>query len=254
MKVGVFIPVRLDSNRLPRKAMLDIMGKPAIQHLCERLKLSQRADAIVICTSDEPSDEALVDVARAAGVSIFRGSKEDLMQRFLLAAREHNLDLIVNVDGDDLLVDPEQVDSMAEALERTGADFIRFDGLPFGGVPVGVRVDALARACELKAETDTATGWGRYFSDTNLFRTENIRIEDQELNHPDIRMTLDYEEDYKFFKAVFEELYRPGQPVRLREAVRLIVSRPDIKAINSGLEEKYWAHFNAAKAPALKSS
>lgn len=245
--------MRLDSSRLPQKALLDIMGRPVLQHLVERLKLAQSPDAIVICTSREPTDDPLVSLAQATGVKIFRGSKEDLLQRFLEAAQENHLDLIVNVDGDDILVDPEQVDAMARALVETDADFIRFEGLPFGGAPIGVRVEALARACQIKDETDTATGWGRYFADADLFKTKIIKIEDSELNHPEIRITLDYQEDYQLFQAVFAELYR-GQPVRLRDAVRLIKSRPDIEAINSGLEERYWAHFHTATSPSIKSS
>jgi spore coat polysaccharide biosynthesis protein SpsF (cytidylyltransferase family) len=70
-----------------------------------------------------------------------------------------------------------------------------------------------------------------------------------ELTHPDIRMTLDYEEDLQFFRAVFREL---SEPVRLRDAIRLIVARPDIRAINAGLEERYWAHFNSHLPASLR--
>jgi spore coat polysaccharide biosynthesis protein SpsF (cytidylyltransferase family) len=68
------------------------------------------------------------------------------------------------------------------------------------------------------------------------------------LRHPEIRMTLDYEEDLQFFAAVFEELARQGKPNRLREALALIIRRPDIQALNSGLDEKYWAHFSSQVA------
>jgi spore coat polysaccharide biosynthesis protein SpsF (cytidylyltransferase family) len=62
-------------------------------------------------------------------------------------------------------------------------------------------------------------------------------------------MTLDYEEDFQFFKVVFAELARQGKPNRLRQALALITSRPDIQALNSSLDEKYWAHFNSQAAP-----
>jgi spore coat polysaccharide biosynthesis protein SpsF (cytidylyltransferase family) len=65
-------------------------------------------------------------------------------------------------------------------------------------------------------------------------------------------MTLDYQEDYQFFKAVFKELYRPGEPVRLRDAIRVILSRPEIREMNAGLDEKYWAHFNSHLPASLK--
>lgn len=254
MRVGVFIPVRLDSTRLPGKALLDLNGKPAIEHLVERLKLAHSPDLIVICTSKEATDDALDGVARAIGAELFRGSKHDLLERFHQAAIAHRVELIVNVDGDDILVDPEQVDAVAALLQKSGADFVKCEGLPFGAAPVGIRAEALARACAIKEETETATGWSRFFADDKLYRTEILKVEDEELRHPEIRMTLDYEEDYLFFKAVFGELYRAGRPVRLREALRLILGRPDISALNAGLEERYWAHFNSGISPAASAS
>src|SRR5438876_12351415 len=104
--IGLFIPVRLDSSRLPGKALLEIMGKPVIQHLVERLKLASSPDLIVICTSIDPADDPLVRVADESGVRVFRGSKEDLLERYRQAALKNRVDLIVSVDGDDILVDP----------------------------------------------------------------------------------------------------------------------------------------------------
>jgi spore coat polysaccharide biosynthesis protein SpsF len=254
MKTAVFIPVRLDSTRLPRKALLDIMGKPVIQHLVERLKLAKSPDVIVICTSTETIDDPLLSVAEASGALLFRGNKADILERYRQAALEHQVDLIINVDGDDILIDPEQVDAVADALGRTGADLIKCEGLPFGAAPLGLRCDALLRLCETKEESDTATGWSMFFTKQDRFKIETLKINDAELHYPEIRMTLDYPEDYEFFTAIFRELYRPGRPVRLRDAIGLLVSRPDIRAINSGLEERYWAHFNANLSSSLRSS
>lgn len=249
MKIAVFIPVRLDSTRLPRKALLDIDGKPAIVHLIERLKLASRPHMIVLCTSTQAADDALVEVAESCKIRLCRGSKEDLLKRYSQAIEENGVDLIVNVDGDDILIDPEQVDQVAESLLATGADIVKCEGLPFGAAPLGVRADALLRVVASKPDDDTATGWSRFFTDSGEFRIETLVIDDPELRHPDIRMTLDYEEDYQFFRAVFREL-RP--PVRLRDAMRLILARPDIREINAGLEERYWAHFNSNLPESLR--
>jgi spore coat polysaccharide biosynthesis protein SpsF (cytidylyltransferase family) len=254
MKTGVFIPVRLDSTRLPRKALLEIEGVPAIVHLIERLKLAKQIDEIVLCTSNESTDDELVQVAKSCEIKLCRGSKEDLLQRYHQAVIENDIDLIVNVDGDDILVDPEQVDLVAAELKKEGVDSVKCEGLPFGGAPVGVKAEALIRLCESKSDTDTATGWSRFFSDTSGYHVRTLVIDDPELNHPEIRMTLDYDEDYRFFKAVFHELYRPGDPVRLRDAIRVILKHPEIQSINAGLEERYWSHFNSQLPAGLKQT
>src|SRR5215217_2246118 len=249
MKIAVFIPVRLDSTRLPRKALLDIEGQPAIVHLIERLKLASSPHDVVLCTSTEATDDALVKIAESCKIRLCRGSKEDLLKRYAQAVAENGVDLIVNVDGDDILVDPEQVDQVAESLLATSADIVKCEGLPFGAAPLGVRAEALVRVVAAKPDDDTATGWSRFFTDSREFKIETLVLDDPELRHPDIRMTLDYDEDYQFFKAVFREL---TQPVRLRDAIRLIRARPDIREINAGLEERYWAHFNSQLPASLK--
>jgi len=249
MKIAVFIPVRLDSTRLPRKALLDIEGKPAIVHLIERLKLAERPDEIVLCTSTESTDDALVGVAESCKIRLCRGSKEDLLKRYSQAVEENSVDLIVNVDGDDILIDPEQVDQVTEALLATGADIVKCEGLPFGAAPLGVKAAALVSVVASKPDDDTATGWSRFFTDSGKFKIETLVFDAPELHHPEIRMTLDYEEDYQFFRAVFREL---SEPVRLRDAIRLIRARSDIREINAGLEERYWAHFNSNLPASLK--
>jgi len=249
MKIAVFIPVRLDSTRLPRKALLDIGAKPAIVHLIERLKLSSRPHEIVLCTSNESTDDALSEIAESCKIRLCRGSKEDLLKRYSQAVAENDVDLIVNVDGDDILIDPEQVDQVAEALLATGADIVKCEGLPFGAAPLGVRAEALVQVVAAKPDDDTATGWSRFFTDSGEFKIETLVFDDPELRHPDIRMTLDYEEDLQFFRAVFREL---SEPVRLRDAIRLILARPEIREINAGLEERYWAHFNSHLPASLK--
>jgi spore coat polysaccharide biosynthesis protein SpsF len=246
LKTGIFIIVRLGSTRLPRKAVLDILGKPVLEHLVERLKSARSADLVVICTTQNPVDDPIVEISRNTGVQVFRGSEEDMLDRLLQAALTYHVSHFVGVEGDDLLVDPEQVDEVAKLLLEKDADLIRCEGLPFGAAPIGVKVEALSKVCRLKTETKTATGWTRYFTESGHFNIVTMRVEDPELLHPEIRMTLDYPEDYEFFKTVFEELDKTGRPIRLREAVKLIMVRPDIKEINAGLEEKYWEHFGSS--------
>jgi spore coat polysaccharide biosynthesis protein SpsF len=254
MRNAIFIPVRLSSSRLPRKGLLDLAGRPALEHLIEGMKLAKRLDVIVLCTTNESIDDPLVDVANRSHVEIFRGSRDDLLDRYRGAALRYGLDFIVNVDGDDILTDYEHVDGVAAEIASSDADFVRCEGLPFGANPLGFRVGALQRVCELKTTSDTATGWGRYFTDTGLFNCRVLQITDPELNHPEIRLTMDYTEDYRLLCALFGELYRDGKQVRLRDVIRLLQCRPELLSINSGLEERYWNHFNTSPAPKVSAS
>jgi len=115
-RTAVFIPVRLGSSRLPGKALLDLAGKPALAHLIERLQLARVPEFVVVCTTTDSGDDPVEDLSRSVGARVFRGSRDDLLARFLGAARAENVDLIINVDGDDILVDPEQVDVVGRVL------------------------------------------------------------------------------------------------------------------------------------------
>ena len=130
MKSAIFITVRMKSSRLPRKALLDIRGKPVIEHLIDRLKLAKSPDLIVLCTSTHPDDAVLVDVARKNQIESFRGSQDDKLDRYLNAARRYNVDFIVVTEGDNIFYEAEIIDGIIELYLRTKPDYISCPGLP----------------------------------------------------------------------------------------------------------------------------
>jgi len=189
MRIAIFIPVRVKSTRLPKKPLLRIKGKTVIEHLIQRAKLAKLPRLIVLCTTTSPDDTILVDIAKKQDVDYFKGSEKDILNRYLNAALKYDLDFIVNVDGDDVFCDPDLIDKTIEAYVKTGADFIKWGGLPFGASPCGIKVKALKKVCQIKDETDTETGWSRYFTDTSIFKVHVLKSDDKELNRPDLRMT-----------------------------------------------------------------
>jgi spore coat polysaccharide biosynthesis protein SpsF (cytidylyltransferase family) len=241
--IAVFIPIRLGSSRLSKKPLIKIKGKPLIEHLIERVKTAKLPDQIILCTTTMPEDSVFIGIARKCNVKCFRGSEKDILDRFLNAAIKYSVDFIVNVDGDDIFCDPELMDKTVNIFHKTDSDFIKWNELPLGASPVGIKVEALKKAWEMKDESDTETGWGMYFTDTGLFDVEYEEPEDEELKHPEIRMTLDYPEDLKFVKEIFNRLYIPGKVFTLREILRLLRKEPHLAEINKGVQGEYWKRF-----------
>ena len=237
MKTAAFITARMKSTRLPKKALLEIKGRTTIEHLIDRVKTAELPDLVVLCTSTHPDDKVLVDVAERNAVEAFRGSPEDKLNRYLQAAKKYGLEFIVNVDGDDILCDPELIDKTIEHYKRTRADCIFWRDFPVGAVPTGIKVEALEKVCQLKEEKDTEV-WGGYFTDTSFFRVEHLEAE-EDLKHPEFRLTLDYPEDFEFFTAVFDELYKPGKIIPLKEIVQLLKRNPKLVEINKRVQKKY---------------
>lgn len=253
MKTAVFIAVRMKSTRLPKKALLEIKGRTVIEHLIDRLKTTKLPDLVVLCTSTNPNDGILKTVAERNGIEGFQGSEDDKLDRFLQAASKYHIDRFVAVDGDDILCDPEYIDKTLETLIKTGADMVDCVNMPVGATGNGLKVAALKKVCEMKAESDTEV-WGGYFTDSGLFKVVHLEPDDPYLARPDVRMTLDYIEDFQFFKAIFERLYQPGKVFGLREIIRLLDREPQLIEINRKMHEQYLKGFQEkAKKIRLKT-
>lgn len=243
-QVATFITARTGSSRLPGKLLLQIMGKPVIEHLIERVKQAKLPQQIVLCTTVLPEDDPLEQIATRTDILTFRGHPIDILMRWLKAAEHYRVNFIVSADGDDIFCDPEHIDKIVEHFLKTNADYIACRGLPFGAGPTGIKAEALRKVCELKLDEDTE-GQSRYFTQTGLFQVEYLDITDPALNHPEIRMTLDYPEDFEFFKAVFQHLYKPGKVFGLRDIVRFLEQHPEIVQLNQHMQKAYEERFKA---------
>ena len=209
-RTAIFLSVRDKAIRLPGKVTRDICGRSAIVHLIDRLRLSREADLVVMTTSTNPNDDRLAAIAAENGILCFRGSEDDKLVRYLDAAREHRVEFMTVVDGDDLFVDHTIVDQIIGDWRKSDGDFIIVDKLPVGATGFGVRTNAMKKVVELKADDDTEV-WGGYFTTTGLFNCRFLQPEDPSWARPEIRMTLDYKEDLDFFQAVFDALYFCGR-------------------------------------------
>lgn len=237
MEVATLILARIDSSRLPRKHLLEINGRPIITYLIERLQLSKESRHIVLCTTPLPEDDVLVSVAESVGISVFRGHPTDLLVRWLQAAEAFGIDFMVSAEGDDVLCDPEYVDKIVQVFRETRADYITCRGLPFGVTPDGIKVDALRKVCAMKGES--SEGQKRYFTDTGLFHLEYIDVVDPALNAPGLRMSLDYKEDFEFFKSIFEAV---GSTASLKTIIEYLIMHPEVVAINKDCQERCENH------------
>jgi spore coat polysaccharide biosynthesis protein SpsF len=220
------------------------MGRPIIEYMIERIKLAKLPMKVVLCTTFLPEDDVLEEIAVSLGMSVYRGETSDILMRWLKAAERYKVDFFVSAEADDVFCDPECADKVVDSFLRSDADYIAYRGLPIGAGPTGVKVSALRRICELKLDSDTE-GQQRYFTETGLFKVVYLTIDDSTLNHPEIRMTLDYLEDFEFFKAVIERLYTRNSVPTLRQIVDFLLSHASVMMMNQGAQEKYEANFKA---------
>lgn len=246
MRVATVVTARLGSSRLPRKMLAPLRGRPVLERLVERVSLATRPDVIVLATTAEPQDDELAAFAGGLGLEVFRGSTHDILVRWRDAARAHDADLIVNCDGDDVFCDPVHIDRVVACHEATGVEYVKCVGLPLGAAPTGIALSGLERVCARKVDENTE-GQGRFFEAPGIVTRAEVAAPPG-LAHATARMTLDYPEDLAFFEAVLDAL-APAEVPPLAEIVALLQARPDLVAINSELNDRYWARFNALYGP-----
>jgi len=232
MKIGFFITARLKSSRLPLKIMKDLNGKPVIQRIVERAQeIHSIPDAdIVICTSANPQDKSLVDIAEKTGTSYFLGDPDDVLKRLHDAALQHKLDYALGITADNPLFSIEYANRIVDVIKRQHPDFIKIEGLPFGAAPWGMNVKALKTICIVKNIVDTEI-WGYLIDRPELFGVITLKA-DKQLNRPEYRLTLDYIEDYQLINHLYTSIPF-DTTLELQKVVEYLDKHPEIAAINA---------------------
>lgn len=238
MKKAIFITVRTRSIRLPQKALIKINNITTIEHLVERVKRSQGKDSIIFCTTEEKEDDVLVEIAKKHGIEYFRGSTKDKLERWRGAVEKFGVEFFVTADGDDLFCEPELIDLAFKQYKRNEPDFIEAKGLACGAFTYGIKASALKKVCEIKDTDDTEMMW-IYFKDTGLFNCEELQNIPEIYRRPEIRMTLDYPDDLKFFEAIIKNLGKIKKDFNLKDIIEYLDKHPETIKINQYLQKEF---------------
>ena len=243
MKAGILLSVRAKATRLPDKALKPLAGSATVtEHLLRRLAGARRADTVILATSTDPRDAVLAAIAATAGFASFRGSPDDKLLRYRDAATEAGLDFVVVVDGDDPFVSVTHIDRIFAHAEQHGGDYVIVDGLPVGATGFGLSTDGLRLVCAGRDEANTEI-WASHYLDNPGLHCKKLAETDPRWLRPDIRMTLDYPEDYAFFTAVADGLAAEGRDTSFENVMEYLAAHPETAEINRGVQEAYEAHL-----------
>jgi glutamate-1-semialdehyde 2,1-aminomutase len=231
MKTVAVVQARLGSTRLPGKVLRHATGRPLILLMLERLARARRLDEIVIATTDSHVDDRLAAELAANGVKVFRGSEQDVLDRYYRAAREHGATHVVRVTGDCPLIDPELVDAVVEQLHASGDDYVSNNHPPT--YPDGLDAEAFTFAALERAWREAKAQVEREhvtpFIKTNAsFRRRNLT------NPVDLsagRWTVDEHEDLEVVRGVFEH-FAPRRDFGWAEVAALEAAHPEKFAAN----------------------
>lgn len=244
-KVVAAIQARLGSTRLPRKALLPILGRPMLEHIVERIHFAARVDEIVLATTEAAEDDELVNAAEKMGIRTSRGPVDDIVERLYRAADDTGADILVRVWGDCPCVDPAVVDQAVAMLEAEQLDYVSNSMAGLGNsddgflrtYPYGLDIQVF-RTPVLARMRATDDPFYREFPEDFLrdyaaeFRLGALRHED---DCSDVYVTVDYRADFDTICAVFEHLYVPERAFGFEEVVTLLRQHPEIDVRNTPL-------------------
>lgn len=213
MKIGAIVQARMSSTRLPGKVLKELpygSGITVLEQVIRRLKRSRKIGEFIIATTFGKEDDAIVQIAERIKTKYFRGDKEDVLSRHYFAARENALDAVVRVTSDCPCVDAEIADLTIEKHLRSKADYTS-NNLE-RTYPHGLDVEIFNFNILEEAHKMAKTSYDRehvtpyIYRNPNRYRLERVKAP-PELSAPEIRITLDTEEDYALLRLVFDSLY-----------------------------------------------
>ena len=202
------LQARLSSTRLPGKVLKPLLGEPMLGRQIDRLSRCKGFDRLVVATSTDPSDDALEQFCRQMGTECFRGSLNDVLDRFYQAALPYAPEHVVRLTGDCPLIDPEVVDRVIEYHVEGGYDYSSntIDPTFPDGLDVEVfRFDALDRAWQ-KAELPSAREHVTIYMYKNpeMFRLGSYQGAN---DLSKLRWTVDEPDDLALVEAIYSALY-----------------------------------------------
>jgi spore coat polysaccharide biosynthesis protein SpsF len=234
VSVLCILQARVSSTRLPGKVLKPILGEPMLARQIERIGRAGRVDALTVATSAQSSDDAVAALCDQLGVDCYRGSLDDVLDRFYEAARRSEPSHVMRLTGDCPLTDAAILDALVE-LHLAGA-FDYSSNVEVRTYPVGLdaeifRHDLLVRAWREATspyEREHVTPFMRQAAPGSRHGVLKDRID-----RSNQRWTVDYPEDFDFARRVFEELYPNDPGFGADDVHRLLLDHPEIAALNA---------------------
>lgn len=225
MRIVATIEARMGSSRLPGKVMLDVMGRPILYYLIERLKKCKFVDAIVLATTVNKEDDELVEFSRSCGITCYRGDENDVLSRVAGAAKSVKADVIVEITADCPLIDYKIIDQMVNIYLNNEVDYV--SNVIVRSYPDGMDVQVFSLEtleksgrmtdCELDREHVSL----HIRNNPGIFSRINVLPTVDEY-WPDLGLTLDEKEDFSLIKTVLEYFEESPIDITCKEIVEYL--------------------------------
>lgn len=238
MSVIAIIQARCGSTRFPDKVFAPIDGKPLLFHVVDRLRYARSIDGIVVATTVSPKDDRIEAWCRENDVPCFRGSEDDVLNRYYQASQAFPSDVVVRITADDPFKEPAVIDAVVGKLLKEGYDHVT-NNLP-PSFPEGLDCEAFRKEALDRSEREAETAFERehvtqyIYHHPELFRIGNVS-HGEDLSS--LRWTIDKEADLEMVRAVYAHRDKGRTGLLLMDEILDILKRyPEIARMNAAVE------------------
>jgi spore coat polysaccharide biosynthesis protein SpsF len=244
MKTVAIIQARMGSTRLPGKVMKQLCGKTVLAHVIFRVQACPLVDEVVVATTTLPSDDAIVTESEKCGAKWFRGSEEDVLERYYLTAKQYNADVIVRVTSDCPLCDPNVLTQMLDYFNKARIKGLKIDYLNnflYRSYPRGLDAEiftfktletAFSKGCQ-PDEREHVTPY--IYKHPDLF---SLHTQTNNEDFSNYRWTLDTPDDWKLIETIYLNLCHECEIFTTDQVLALFRSNPELLEINCHVKQK----------------
>lgn len=238
MNIGVIIQARMGSTRLPGKIMKKIEQKTVIEYVISSLEKSEFIQEIIIATTKNKEDDVIEDKVKKLGKKIYRGSQDNVLERYTFAARENKLDIVIRITSDCPLIDVNIVDSIIKEFIDKKPDYISNTikrTYPRGMDCEVFSINALERAYrDAESESDKEHVTPYIYKNPDKFKISNYCADEDNSKY---RITLDVEEDFEVISFIIKEINNKRLDFSYESVIK-IIEDSKIYTINQHVEQK----------------
>lgn len=236
MRTVATIEARMTSSRLPGKVLMSASEKPMLLHLVDRLKSVPSLDDIVIATTINQADNAIVDFAIKHSINYYRGSENDVMSRVIESAEKYKAEVIVEITGDCPIIDPQIIEQTIQMFKVHDADYV--SNAHIRGYPIGMDTQVFSTETLKKSAAMTNDLLDREHVTLHIRNNPEIfshihLVPPPELNWPELGLTLDELSDFELLKIIIEHFNENNPLFSCLDVVKFLKSRPNLLNLNN---------------------
>lgn len=239
MKIVAIIQARVGSTRLPGKVLEDIAGQPMLAHVVDRTRRAKTLDETGVATTTQPDDNAIVRVCQNQGWPYFRGSEEDVLDRYYQAALAFEADVIVRITSDCPLIEPEIIDKVVDEFLRYYPAVDYASNTLIRTFPQGLDVEAIGFSALKKAwQGDDNPVWREHVTPYIWHHPDKFKVRKvaNDIDYSYMRWTVDTPEDLTFVRQIYD--YFKNDAFGWREVLHLLEMHPEWMEINRHVQQK----------------